>query len=77
MSTTIKSFVNRLSKIGIKVELIGNYPWVYLNKVNGKKVTERFLGNHGLTVFFKAIKPGQSDKITDIKEIFKIIRKYR
>ena len=72
--TTIDSFVNRLKKIGISVELKGNYPWVYLDKVNGKRVTDRFLGNHGFTIFFRAIKPGQKDKITDIGVIFTKIR---
>jgi len=71
--TTINSFINRLKKIGIEVELFGNYPWVYLDKINNKKVTETFEGNHGFTVFFMGIK---KEKITDIKHIFEIIRKY-
>ena len=71
--TTIASFVNRLDKIGIKVELFGNYPWVYLDTVNGNKVKERFEANHGFTVFFR----GKPDKITDISYIFEIIRKYK
>lgn len=71
---TIASFVNRLKKIGIEVELIGNYPWVYLDKVNGKKVKELYLGNHGFTVFFLAIRPGEVHKMNDISIIFKLIR---
>ncbi len=38
--TTIDSFVNRLKKIGINVQLSSNYPWLYLYRVNRKKVTE-------------------------------------
>lgn len=72
--TTIVSFVNRLKKIGIEVELVGNFPWVYLDKVNGKKVKELYLGNHGFTIFFLAIRPGEVDKINDIGIIFKLIR---
>lgn len=72
--TTISSFVNRLKKIDIQVELIGNYPWVYLDKVNGKKVHGQFRANHGFTVFFRAIKTGEQDKITDIPTIFAKIR---
>lgn len=68
--TSIESFINRLAKIGINVELIGNYPWVYLRKVNGKSVNGVFLANHGFTVFFR----GKPDKITDIRLIFKKIR---
>lgn len=72
--TTIKSFVNRLKKIGVNVELVGNFPWVYLDKVNGTKVSGKLHGNHGFTVFFTAIRPGEPDKITDIPLIFKKIR---
>lgn len=73
--TTIPSFINRLKKIGIEVELFGNYPWVYLDTVNGKKVEAKLHSDHHFTIFFKAIRPGQSDTITDIPLIFKEIRK--
>jgi hypothetical protein len=49
---TIDRFVERLKKINIKVALVGNYPWVYLETVNGKRVKETFRGNHGFTAFF-------------------------
>jgi hypothetical protein len=67
--TTIKSFVNRLAKIGIKVELFGNYPWIYLDTVNGKKVKDKFQGDHGFTVFFYG-----EDELTSIPIVFKKIR---
>lgn len=72
--TTVNSFVNRLKKIGIEVELVGNFPWVYLDKVNGVKVWERYQANHGFTVFFMAIRQGQKDSLTNITTIFKKIR---
>lgn len=72
--TTIPSFINRLAKIGIVVELTGNFPWVYLYKVNGEIVKELYLGNHGFTVFWKATKKGQKDELTDIPIIFNKIR---
>jgi hypothetical protein len=76
--TTIKSFVERLKKIGIDVELGCNYPWVYLEKINGKRVKEKFRANHGFTAFFIAIKRDDphAEKITDISKIFKLIRRY-
>ena len=71
-------FVERLKKIGIEVKLSGNFPWVYLYEINGKRVTERFAANHGFTVMFL---PGRNDsppsEFTDIKEIFNLLRKYR
>ncbi len=72
--TTINSFVSRLANIGIKVELIGNYPWVYLDKVNGIRIKGTLHSDHGFTVFFRAIRPGESDTITDIPTVFKKIR---
>ena len=73
----IAVFVERLKKIGIEVELAGNYPWVYINYICGKRVTETFEGNHGFTLIFL---PGRNDsppsEFTDINEIFKLIRKY-
>ena len=70
-------FVERLKKIGIDVKLSGNFPWIYLDEINGKRVTERFAGNHGFTVMFL---PGRNDSppsdFTDITEIFKLLRKY-
>lgn len=68
----ITIFIERLQKLNIKIELFGNYPWIYLDTINGKKVKERFLANHGFTIMFST-----TNEFTDIKEIFKIIRKYR
>ncbi|NBP04405.1 MAG: hypothetical protein EBU90_30845 [Proteobacteria bacterium] len=73
----ITRFVERLKKIGIEVKLVGNFPWGYIDEICGKKVTETFEGNHGFTLIFL---PGRNDspvsEFTDIKEIFKLIRKY-
>lgn len=70
----INSFIRRLNSIGITIELIGNYPWVYLTRVNGAKVTEKFQARHGFTAFM-LLQDG-SFKITDRAEVFKILRKY-
>ena len=73
----LKSFVERLKKIGIDVKLSGNFPWIYIDEICGKRVTEKFAGNHGFTIMFL---PGRNDspvsEFTDITEIFKLIRKY-
>ena len=71
-------FVERLKKIGIDVKLSGNFPWIYLDEINGVRVTETFCANHGFTVMFLL---GRNDsppsEFTDIKEIFKLIREYK
>jgi len=69
----IQIFKNRLSKIGIEINLTGNFPWIYLDTVNGNKVKEKFMANHGFTIAFL----NKQLEFTDIKEIFNIIRKYK
>ena len=74
----INVFVERLKKIGIDVKLSGNYPWVYINEICGKRVTEKFDGNHGFTIIFLPVRnDSPPSEFTDIKEIFKLIRKYK
>jgi len=72
----ITSFVERLAKIGVKITLIGNYPWIYLETINGERVKERLDGNHGFTVFWSPIRHGQGYRVNNITETFKLIRKY-
>lgn len=72
----LKAFVERMQRIGIEIKLAGNYPWIYLDEINGKRVTETFEGNHGFTIAFLPIRSDQQMKFTDIYEIFKLIRKY-
>ena len=64
----IQNFVDRLNKIGIKIELVGNYPWVYIDRICGKKVKETFASEHGWVVFI--------GKSIYIKETYELIRKY-
>ncbi len=65
----------RLKKVGVELELSGNYPWIYLSKVNGNNVMEKFEANHGFTIAWHKTKGDII--ISDIAEVFKIIRKYR
>ena len=69
--------INRLSKIGIQIEVSGNYPWIYLDSVNGNLVKEKFHSDHKFTIGFNPIKVDQEFTFTDTGEIFKIIRKYK
>ena len=77
----LKTLVLRLKKIGIDIELEGNYPWIYLSKVNNNTILEEdyFMGNHGFTIaFYPMNRPvNRPMKFTDIKKLFKIIRKYK
>jgi len=66
----IASFVKRLKRIGVEVELVLNYPWVYMTKVNGVLVTEGFMANHGFTAFFVA----RGERWSDRRKVFAKIR---
>lgn len=72
----IEKFVRRLKNIGIDVVLHSNFPWIYLYEVNGKKVKETFMANHGYTVFFEAIRKNDKTRFSNRREVFKLIRKY-
>ena len=65
--------MNRLDKIGITADFAANYPWVYITKINGIRVTEKFHANHGFTAFYYNIK---GLNFSDRREVFKLIRKY-
>jgi len=70
------NLIRRLRRLGIELEIGGNLPWLYMDKINGKPVTEKFNANHGFTVAFYPMKDTDDIKISDISETFKLIRKY-
>jgi len=79
MENVITTLKNRLSKIGIEIEMSGNYPWIYLDKVNGNRIKqEDFTANHGFNIAWFGIKNDDKIKFAeDPKTIISIIRKYK
>ena len=73
----ITILIGRLKKLGITIELFCNYPWIYLDRINGKKVKEKYQAEHGFTIAFLPIRANQELKFTDLKVIFSLIKKYR
>lgn len=77
----ITVFINRLEKIGIKLQLSGNIPWIYLESVNGNRVKREdwVNANHGYCIAWSGVRLGEQPHLNwhDIKTTFKIIRKYR
>jgi hypothetical protein len=75
----LQVFRKRMKKLNIEIEMWSNYPWIYIDKVNGNKVRQEdyFHGDHGFTIGFHPIRPDQVFEFTDIGEIFKLIRKYK
>ena len=72
-------FVRRMKKLNIDVQLMGNYPWIYIDYINGNRVKREdyFEGDHGFTIGFLPIRPDQEFHFTDISKIFQLIRKYK
>jgi hypothetical protein len=71
MKNKIKKLVSRLKKININIELVLNYPWVYLAKVNNKQVTETYYSNYGYTICFLT-----QNNFINRRKLFKLLRKY-
>jgi hypothetical protein len=80
----INRFDIRLKKIGVNIELNGNYPWIYLDKINGVKVKEVYQARHGFTAFFldkESLDERNLDfvsktRFSNRRKVFKLIRKY-
>ena len=70
----IERFIRRMDKIGIDIGLVGNYPWIYLDTVNGKKVKGTFMANHGFTAFILNVNTGEHS-LPHRRILFKKIRK--
>lgn len=72
----IKTFVDRLKKIGINIQLETNYPWVYLAKINNKTVKEKQSSDYGYTLCFLPVMIGKEIVFINTNETFKLLRKY-
>lgn len=67
-------FTRRLKKLGIEIECIGNYPWVYLRAVNGNLVKEKYMAEHGFTAFFMPARLGELMQFSDRRKVFDKVR---
>lgn len=69
---------NRLAKLNIEITFIGNYPWIYLESINGKKVIEKTTdSNHGFNIGWLPVRNERPFYFTNTKEMFQLIRKYK
>ena len=72
----ISVLTKRLAKLNITVEFTSNIPWIYLDKVNGGRVTTKLNSDYGFTAFWYPIKTDGEIKINNITKLFKEIRKH-
>lgn len=70
----LSTFVNRLKRIGIYIEMSVNYPWVYLTRVDDHWIKEKRDSDWGFVLGYS--KGGGNIDMLDTKELFNIIRKY-
>jgi hypothetical protein len=68
----------RMQRIGIEIEFVGNYPWIYLERVNGIRIRqEDFTANHGFNIAWFGIRNEDKIKLAeDPKTIIALIRRY-
>jgi hypothetical protein len=69
----------RLQRIGIEIEFVGNYPWIYLDRVNGNRIRqEDFTANHGFNIAWYGIRNEDGIRLAEEpKTIIALIRKYK
>lgn len=70
-------FLNRMKRIGIKIELVGNIPWIYIDTINGKKIKEKYDSDYRFTIGYSPVKANDEFTFIDIKVLFDLIRKYK
>ena len=67
-------FYNRLKRIGIRIEVDFNLPWIYLLSVNGHVFKDKNGSEYGFCLaYFTA---NGVLKYSDLGDVFKMLRKY-
>lgn len=69
----LTTFIKRLYAVGYDLKLASNYPWIYIDSINGQRVDKVFMANHGFLIGYYP-KVGEAFQFSDIKEIFDLIR---
>lgn len=55
----ISIFKNRLKRLGFDIELVVNYPLVYITKINGNSVNEKYNSDHCFSLAYLPIRDNQ------------------
>ena len=76
-SNKVSRLVQRLEKLNINIELMGNFPWVYIIKINNTPVTKVYYSEHNFTIILLEIRNNQkTNEFINIRKMFNLIRKY-
>lgn len=79
MYNNLETFILRLDKINIKVELGCNYRWVYITSINGVfiKPEDYYQSRNGFNLGYAPIRIEEENfKFSNLSKTFKLIRKY-
>ena len=77
MENNLTRLMKRLEKVGVELKLAGNYPWVYITHINGKRVKETFQSDHGFVMCFSPkTTNGDFSFAYGFTDTFNLIRKY-
>lgn len=68
------TLIKRLRKIGIDISCSGNYPWIYLDTVNGNQVKTKYESKCKFTIAFMPARVTDKFKFTDLRIVFNEIR---
>lgn len=77
MKNKLGIFRDRLKKVGVEIELVSNFPWVYLERVNGHPIKEKNLSDHGYQIATYSWKDKDDFNLTVNRKTFDLIRKYK
>lgn len=73
---TLEILKRRLDNIGVEVEFGFRFPWVYLEKVNGKEVKTTYYSKLKCVIGFNPYEDETLFKFMPGINIFDVIRKY-
>lgn len=71
----LTNFIKRLKSIDIDIELTGNFPWVYLAKINNIVVKQKSSSEHGFVLGYQPIRANGTFRFDNLPKTFKVIRK--
>lgn len=69
------TFLRRMNKLGYKLKLEFNFPWIYLSSINGKEIYEKQFSEHCWTICLYPMNKKEINFI-NLSETIKLIRKY-
>lgn len=71
----IQILKRRLDKIGIDIDLNGNYPHIYLTHIHNHRVKEKRMSEHGWVIGYMPT-GNKPMELVGVSDLFDLLRKY-